>query len=332
MAETASATITATQLAPAEWQYSITLDDTGSTTVGTFWFSWVPGEDFMGTQPTNITSPSGWQEVVTHGGSNDGYAIQWKASSSSADLQSGGTLSGFSFVSSDAPAAVFGNSVFYPTTPVLTAFVYSGAPFSDAGFQLEATPVCFRAGTRILTESGEVAVEDLRVGGRVQTVLGETAEPIIWIGRREMDCAGHPKPRHVWPVRIAADAFGPGRPHSDLFLSPNHAVCVNEVLIPIRLLVNGSTIMQVPQDQVTYYHIELPRHELVLAQGLPVESFLDMKDGSNYASRPGPIRLYPDFSARMWEAFGCAPLIVTGPELVAARALVGRFAEVLKAA
>jgi Hint domain len=163
-------------------------------------------------------------------------------------------------------------------------------------------------------------------------VLGETAEPITWIGRREMECAHHPKPRPVWPVRIAAGAFGPGRPHSGLFLSPNHAVCVNEVLIPIRLLVNGSTIVQVPQDQVTYYHIELPRHELVLAQGLPVESFLHMKDGSNYASHPGPVRLYPDLSARMWEAFGCAPLIVTGPELVAARALIGRFAEARKAA
>jgi hypothetical protein len=49
-----------------------------------------------------------------------------------------------------------------------------------------------------------------------------------------------------------------------------------------------------------------------------------MKDGSNYAHRAGPVRLYPDFAARMWEAFGCARLIVTGPELAAARALVGR--------
>jgi hypothetical protein len=54
---------------------------------------------------------------------------------------------------------------------------------------------------------------------------------------------------------------------------------------------------------------------------LPVESFLDIRDGSNYANRPGPIRLYPDFSARMWEAFGCARLVVTGPKLEAARGL-----------
>jgi len=169
-------------------------------------------------------------------------------------------------------------------------------------------------------------VEELRIGGLVQTVLGETAAPIVWIGHRDVDCARHPKARQVWPVRVAASAFGPGRPHSDLFLSPDHAVYVNEVLIPIRHLLNGSTIVQVPVDQVSYYHIELPRHDVVLAQGLPAESFLDMKDGSNYANRPGPVRLYPDYAARMWEAFGCAKLIVTGPELAAARELVARFA------
>jgi hypothetical protein len=98
------------------------------------------------------------------------------------------------------------------------------------------------------------------------------------------------------------------------------------VLIPIKHLINGSTIVQVPVERVTYYHIELPRHDVLLAEGLPAESFLDMRDGSNYANRPGPVRLYSDFSARIWEAFGCARLIVTGPELVAARAFVGRFA------
>lgn len=89
---------------------------------------------------------------------------------------------------------------------------------------------------------------------------------------------------------------------------------------------------QVEVDQVTYHHIELPRHDVALAQGLPAKSFLDMKDGSNYAKPSGPVRLYPDFTSRMWEAFGCAPLIVTGPELAAARGLVERFAGLQDAA
>jgi autotransporter-associated beta strand protein len=185
---------------------------------------------------------------------------------------------------------------------------------------------CYRRGTRILTERGEVAVEDLRVGDLVRTVLDAATAPIIWIGHRHVDCARHPQPRKVWPVRVAAGAFGPGQPHTDLFLSPDHAVYVNEVLIPAKHLINGSTITQVPTDRVTYYHLELQQHAVVLAQGLPTESFLDLKDGPDYANRAGPVRLYPDLTARMWEAFGCAPLIVTGPELAAARALVGRFA------
>ena len=133
-------------------------------------------------------------------------------------------------------------------------------------------------------------------------------------------------------MRVAAGAFGPGLPHADLWLSPDHAVYVNEVLIPVRYLVNGSTIAQVKVDSITYHHIELAQHDVLLAEGLPAESFLDMKDGSNYGRGSGAIKLYPDFTARMWEAFGCAPLIVTGPELEAARALVAGFAEAREAA
>ena len=185
---------------------------------------------------------------------------------------------------------------------------------------------CFLRGTPILTDRGEVAVEAIAVGERVRTVLGKGFAEVIWVGRREVDCVRHAKPRKVWPVRVAAGAFGEGRPRRDLWLSPNHALYVNEVLIPVKHLINGSSIAQVQVERVTYHHIELAHHDVLLAQGLPAESFLATKDGTNYANRPGPVRLNPDFTARMWEAFACARLIVTGPELDAARALVGSFA------
>ena len=133
-------------------------------------------------------------------------------------------------------------------------------------------------------------------------------------------------------MRVTAGAFGPARPRNDLFLSPDHAVYVGEVLIPIRHLINGSTITQVPVERVTYYHLELAEHDVLLAEGMPAESYLDMRDGSNYANRSGPVRLIPDYAARMWEAFGCARLVVTGSELAAARALVESFASVQEVA
>ena len=178
---------------------------------------------------------------------------------------------------------------------------------------------CYRRGTRILTDRGEVAVEDLVVGDLVQTLTLGTAEPIVWIGYRHVDCARHNLPEQVWPVRVAADAFGSGMPHADLFLSPDHAVFAEGVLIPVRYLINDSTITQVTVDQVSYYHIELATHEVILAQGLPAETYLDTGDRAKFANAGGPVSLFGNFSAGIWEASGCAPLIVTGAKLASVR-------------
>jgi hypothetical protein len=48
---------------------------------------------------------------------------------------------------------------------------------------------------------------------------------------------------------------------------------------------------QVPVERVTYHPVELARHGVLLAQGLPARSFLDIRDGTNYANRSGPMRL-----------------------------------------
>ena len=183
----------------------------------------------------------------------------------------------------------------------------------------EVSLACFRSGTRIRTERGEVVVEQLLIGDRVDALLGGVPAPIVWIGHRIVDCRNHPDPKQVWPVLIRAGAFGLGLPCRDLFLSPDHAVFVDDVLIPVKHLINGKTIDQVSMDEVTYYHVELPQHDVLLAEGLPAESYLDTNDRSDFANGGGPITLYPNFSVRMWEAMGCAPLVLTGPILEAAR-------------
>src|ERR1019366_6242670 len=161
-----------------------------------------------------------------------------------------------------------------------------------------AIVTCFAAGTRIATERGHVVVEDLREGDLVHTVLGKQTMPIAWIGHRHVDCARHPKPATVWPVRISAGAFGPGQPCRDLLLSPDHALFIYGVLIPVKYLINGDSIAQVPMDSVTYYHVELGHHDVVLAEGLPVESYLDAGDRCNFDLTDEMIRLHPDFEGR----------------------------------
>ena len=127
-------------VSPGVFQYDLILNNTGSTTIGTFWFSWVPGDNFMPVSPDDITLPSGWQEVVTSGGPSDGFAIQWTAKTPGNDLASGGSLAGFDFDSTLTPAELAGFASGEPTIPITTAFSYSGEPFSDNGVQFVATP------------------------------------------------------------------------------------------------------------------------------------------------------------------------------------------------
>ena len=154
-------------------------------------------------------------------------------------------------------------------------------PDGAGGSDVELVP-CFCAGTRIATPRGEVAVEDLRAGDRVLTVSGARRK-IRWIGHRRVACTGHPRPDQVWPVRIRAGAFGDHQPIRDLLLSPDHAVLRAGDLIPIRYLVNGATVVQEPRDAVTYWHVELDRHDVLLAEGLGCESYLDTGNRSAFA-------------------------------------------------
>jgi phospholipase/lecithinase/hemolysin len=202
----------------------------------------------------------------------------------------------------------------------------------------DAALPCFAAGTRLLTPAGEVAVEALREGEPVLSAFGGSV-PVQWLGHRRIDCRRHPRPWDVWPVRVRAGAFGANLPHRDLLLSPDHAVFVAAegdgegaapgVLMPIRYLINGATIVQEPADAVTYWHVELPSHDVLLAEGLPAESYLDTGNRSAFANGGGAVAAHPDFSRQVWQAKGRAPLVLDGPVLARQQALLLERAEAL---
>jgi hypothetical protein len=197
---------------------------------------------------------------------------------------------------------------------------------TDGATGLAAVMVnCFRKGTRIATGSGEVTVEHLRIGDMVRVVSG-ALRPIRWIATRCVDLTLHPAPATVLPVRVRCGAFGPGAPHRDLFLSPDHAVYVEAVLIPVKYLINGGSIRQIPASgTISYFHIELDRHDILLAEGLSVESYLDtdnraMRDDGFTQNSPNP-----DYVQYIWEAQGYAPLVVFGQQLHAAKRWLATF-------
>lgn len=135
---------------------------------------------------------------------------------------------------------------------------------------------CFAQGTRLLTPSGYRAVESLRPGDAVITAKG-ASRPIGWIGRRLLDLTCLPGDRQrAAPMLIAPGAFAPGLPARPVRLSANHALLIDEWLVPVGWLANGATIQrETDRLAVTYYHVELASHDVLLAEGLAVETYRD---------------------------------------------------------
>jgi hypothetical protein len=191
---------------------------------------------------------------------------------------------------------------------------------------LIAPTPCFAAGTRIATPDGEVAVAALRPGDMVLTPDGP--RPVRWVGRLTVDLDRHAAPEQAAPVRIRAHAVADRRPARDLRLSPDHAVLIDGVLMQAQSLVNGATILrESPRGRVTYFHVELDRHGILFAEGLPAESYLDTGNRASFAGEIGVRPLFPDLAApRTWAADACAPLALHGPAVEAAHARLLRRA------
>jgi hypothetical protein len=118
----------------------------------------------------------------------------------------------------------------------------------------------------------------------------------------------------VAPIRIQRGAFADSMPHTDLLVSPDHAIFVDGRLICARQLVNGTTILQEQGwSSVEYYHVELDMHAILLAEGLPAESYLDTGNRGFFGNSDDPLILHPDLTdesgSPVREAGSCAPFV-----------------------
>ena len=152
----ASATYTATTdpSTAGLYDYSLTLNNTGTTNIGTFWFAWVPGGDFLTPNPTDVGAPAGWTGQALPNTTGTGTSIRWI--DGGGPLEAGESLSGFSFKSLETPDVLLGT---VPAgtgagDPVLTSFVYIGAPFADPGEQFVATAATPEPSSFLLLASG----------------------------------------------------------------------------------------------------------------------------------------------------------------------------------
>lgn len=144
------------------------------------------------------------------------------------------------------------------------------------GFEL-LSPICFAAGTRILTARGECPVEKLKVGDQLVTRDG-TLSPIRWIGSRQAtgnDMIHKPALR---PICIRKGALGNGLPNRRLRVSRQHRILIGDpgqgaALVPaIKLIGRPGIFIEETGRDVLYFHVLLDGHQVIFAEGAMAES------------------------------------------------------------
>lgn len=162
------------------------------------------------------------------------------------------------------------------------------------------TPECFLTGTRILTASGYKLVEELQIGDKVQTAEGKLVD-VKWIGYQTIDPNALTIPLRGNPVLVKAGALGNNLPARDLYLSPDHSLFIDGLLINAGALVNGVSIVQTePTETFVYHSVELENHALLTVEGTLAESYMPHhEDRANYDNGSEYERLYPHGSTLM---------------------------------
>jgi autotransporter passenger strand-loop-strand repeat protein len=191
----------------------------------------------------------------------------------------------------------------------------AGDPFHltpDGGTGIYITP-CFLAGTLIRTDRGDVPVESLNIGDRVLNHAGQ-ARPIKWLGRRAYRQPFASNNNDIIPILICKNALGPNRPSRDLYVSPLHAMFIDDVLVPAGLLVNGASIRRCPDmPEIRYIHIELASHDVIFAENAATETFVDCDSRNIFQNAAEFAQLYPADASPGWTF--CAPRVTEGQSL-----------------
>jgi hypothetical protein len=144
--------------------------------------------------------------------------------------------------------------------------------------------ICYLRGTRIRTPKGERRIEELKIGDPVVTLSGES-KPIKWIGRQRFKKSSESWVKDFEPIRISRFALDERTPHRDLYVSPNHSIYIDGVLIPAKYLVNELNITQcAPEgtDVIDYLHIELFVHDVIYAEGATAETFGSLREARDH--------------------------------------------------
>lgn len=190
---------------------------------------------------------------------------------------------------------------------------YSLGTAADGSLTYE---VCFLSGSLIKMLDGEQLIEDIRIGDEIMTFdyasNQEVASRVKWVGNKKATVKPWlPDDEAGYPVRIVKDAVSDGVPHEDLLITAEHCLFFDGRFIPVRMLVNGSTIFYDHSiTEYTYYHIETEKHSVITANGMLTESYLDTGNRHSF-KQDGDFVLFSKPSViKSWVQDSCHPLTV----------------------
>lgn len=220
-----------------------------------------------------------------------------------ADQADDGVLNQSNTLSSTGKAVDYSDNIQFQPGDSLT---FSGAAADSSFFTVENTGVvCFAEGTLIRTPAGDVPIETLRSGDRVVT-LDDGPQPIVWIARRQLDHAQLMNAPNQRPVALSPILTGGDAP---LRVSPQHGVLL-KIDGQERLVRSGHLarmqggLARVAQGcrGITYHHLMFERHQIVLANGVPSESFYPGPQAIGALSGAARTELAALFPALVWHS------------------------------
>ncbi len=195
----------------------------------------------------------------------DMIAIDYPGITSYADLQP--------YLSDDGN---WGTLISFPDGSVTQVKWLNYGSQSTSNFTFDSGPVCFLRGTMIETAAGPRRVETLCPGDRIHT-RDNGIQPLVHLGRSAFRFP--PGPHKMKPIRLKESALGHGWPAADLLVSPQHRIALPQSdpqrIVAAKNLLRLSGVTDRPGCRLArYYHLLLPGHELIMANGAWAESLL----------------------------------------------------------
>lgn len=156
---------------------------------------------------------------------------------------------------------------FTVTVNGVTADLYQ----DDSGTAPDRYTPCYLAGSKVSSPKGLIPVEQLNIGDEVYIFRNsqKIIARVVWCGTSTVRaCIGKPLDLAEYPIIIEPGALDDQVPFEPLRITAEHCLCIDDKLIPARMLVNGHSIRyDTDITEYSIYHFMTGDHAIIEVNG-----------------------------------------------------------------